>query len=76
MQSIIDERYFQQAVSLLMRHTEQMHRRKVHTHHQLYLLGFLWMKEVAMYWWNWQEDTLTEVEIIASLIMVKIRIEA
>ena len=44
------ERYFQQTVALLMRHAEQVHCREVHTHHQLYLLCFLRMKEVAMYW--------------------------
>ena len=52
MQAIVDERYFQQAVALLMRHAEQVHCGEVHTHHQLYLLGFLRVKEVAMYWWS------------------------
>ncbi len=39
MKPIIGQSDFQQPVALLMRHAEKVHRRIVHTHHQLHLLG-------------------------------------
>jgi len=74
-ETVIGEGDFQEAVTLSVRHLEKVHGGVVHTHHQLHLLGFLWLEEIAMNGRGRQENTLAEIEIVTWRIVVEVRIE-
>jgi hypothetical protein len=65
MKAIVGKSDLQKTVALGVRHLEKMHSGKVHTHHQLHLLGLLRIKEIAMNGRGRQKDALTEIEIVA-----------
>ena len=75
MKSIIGQSDFQQPVALLMSHPEKVHRRIVHTHHQLYLLGLNGIQKIAMHRRNSTEHALTKIKIVTWEIVIKIRIK-
>ena len=75
MKSIIFDGYLKQSVPVMVRHTEQMHRRKVHSHHQLYLLSLLGMQKITMHRGIPHKLTLTQVKVIPLLIVIQVWIE-
>ena len=76
MEPIIGQGDFQQPIALLMAHAEKVHRRVIHTHHQLHFLSLNGVQEIAMHRRNSAKHTLTKVEIVARGIVIKIRIES
>ena len=75
MKPIIGQGDFQQPVALLMRHAEKVHRRIVHTHHQLHLLGLNGIQKIAMHRRDSTEHALTKIKIVTWEIVIKIRIK-
>ena len=76
MQTVVDDGYFEQTVTVEVREAEEMHGGIVHTHHQLELLCLGWVEHVAMEWGCGTEDTLAEVEIVARQVIVEVGVEA
>ena len=75
-EAVIGQCHLQEAVALLVRHPVEVHRRKIHAHHHLYLLRLLGHKEVMVQRRLGREDALPQVEVVARGIVVEVGIEA
>ena len=75
MEAIVGESHFKQAVAVVMGEAVKMHCGIVHTHHKLDDLSLGWLQKVAVHRRLGTEDALTQVEVVASGIVVEVGIE-
>ena len=76
MEAIVDDSDFEETVSLEVGEAEEVHRGIVHAHHQLQFLGLGRVEHVAVQGRCVAEYTLAQIEVIAWLIVVEVRVEA